>query len=251
MEPIIIAFAMYSKIPVPNVEWSDKNMRYALSFLPLIGIVTGIGFYILYYICTSLEFAGTLKGAILTAVPILITGGIHADGYIDTVDAYLSFAEREKRLEILKDPHVGAFAVIYAILYFMLYAGFASEIGNSGIHMVCAGFVTSRSLSGIGALTVKKAKSNGLLHGFTEKAVKNKSVLILSFFFIASAGYVMFFSVLNGAALLIVSAAVFLYYRNFAVKNFGGATGDLAGYFLQIYELSVLIVAVVLEKAAV
>ena len=61
----------------------------------------------------------------------------------------------------------------------------------------------------------------------------------------------MFFSVLNGAALLIVSAAVFLYYRNFAVKNFGGATGDLAGYFLQIYELSVLIVAVVLEKAAV
>ena len=34
--------AMYSKIPMPRVEWNEKNMKYAMCFFPLVGVVTGL-----------------------------------------------------------------------------------------------------------------------------------------------------------------------------------------------------------------
>ena len=47
MQSLIIAFAMYSKIPMPRADWNDKNMRYAFCWFPVIGLVIGvIGAYI-------------------------------------------------------------------------------------------------------------------------------------------------------------------------------------------------------------
>ncbi len=54
-------------------------------------------------------------------IPVWITGGIHLDGYADTCDALSSYGDREKKLEILKDPHCGAFAVIRLCSYFLAY----------------------------------------------------------------------------------------------------------------------------------
>ena len=51
------------------------------------------------------------------AIILLVTGGIHMDGYMDTMDALHSYGNREKKLEILKDSHIGAFAVIMTVLY--------------------------------------------------------------------------------------------------------------------------------------
>lgn len=44
-------------------------------------------------------------------MPLLVTGGIHIDGFSDTMDALSSHAERQKKLEIMDDPHIGAFGV--------------------------------------------------------------------------------------------------------------------------------------------
>ena len=57
------------------------------------------------------------------AIPFLVTGGIHMDGFMDTMDAVHSYGDRTKKLEILKDPHLGAFAVICAAVYLLLYTG--------------------------------------------------------------------------------------------------------------------------------
>ena len=57
----------------------------------------------------------------MTALPVLVSGGIHTDGFIDTVDALSSYGDKEKKLEILKDPHTGAFAIIGAIMYYLLF----------------------------------------------------------------------------------------------------------------------------------
>lgn len=37
MQSLIIAFAMYSRIPMPRADWNDKNMRYAFAGSPLLG----------------------------------------------------------------------------------------------------------------------------------------------------------------------------------------------------------------------
>ena len=108
LQTIAVAFAMFSAIPVPQFEWNEKNMRYAMCAFPLIGVVIGAA----WCVCGALPLPGLAKAAGFALIPVWITGGIHLDGYADTCDALSSYGDREKKLEILKDPHCGAFAVI-------------------------------------------------------------------------------------------------------------------------------------------
>ena len=64
-----------------------------------------------------------MRGASFVLLPVLVTGGIHMDGFLDTTDALSSWQPREKKLEILKDSHAGAFAIIMGCSYFVLALG--------------------------------------------------------------------------------------------------------------------------------
>ena len=76
-----IAFSMYSKIPMPQFEWKDEDMRYALCFFPWVGAVIGVLWYLWKWICDRFA-VGTLCYAVVgTAIPILVTGGFHVDGF--------------------------------------------------------------------------------------------------------------------------------------------------------------------------
>ena len=119
----IIAFSMYSKIPMPKVSWSKDNMRYVMCFFPLVGTVIGGLVYLWSKISSSLPFSNVFHTVILILIPLIITGGIHMDGYLDTLDALSSYGSKEKKLEILKDPHTGAFALIHCVIYFFLTYG--------------------------------------------------------------------------------------------------------------------------------
>ena len=148
MNSFIIAFAIYSKIPMPRVKWTEENMKYSICFFPVVGILIGAAVGFVYLIDNFLSLGKMLRTALLVAVPVMITGGIHMDGYLDTVDARSSYGEREKKLEILSDPHAGAFAIIWAVIYYILLTGFYSELSDKTIWIVAAGFVLSRALSG-------------------------------------------------------------------------------------------------------
>ena len=41
LQTIIVAFSMYSALPMPQIEWTKENMRWALLALPLVGAVIG------------------------------------------------------------------------------------------------------------------------------------------------------------------------------------------------------------------
>ena len=51
IKSLVIAFSMYSKIPMPHLELEEKDMRYVMGFFPLVGAVTGLIMYGLYKIC--------------------------------------------------------------------------------------------------------------------------------------------------------------------------------------------------------
>ena len=108
LQTMAVAFAMFSALPVPQFTWNSKNMRYALCAFPLIGGVIGA----LWSLCGALPLPDMIRAGGFCLIPVLVTGGIHLDGYADTSDALSSYGDREKKLEILKDPHCGAFAVI-------------------------------------------------------------------------------------------------------------------------------------------
>ena len=174
-----IAFSMYSKIPMPYSDWKKENMRYAMGFFPLIGIVTGIGVYLLSFLFERVSIAqGSLfRAAALTVLPILITGGIHMDGFLDVSDAMSSYQERERRLEILKDSHAGAFAIICGLCYLILYFGAVSVITTEMFPVVGIGFVLVRANSGLSIVTFKMAKNTACRLFFRRRAETGDSDL--------------------------------------------------------------------------
>lgn len=93
---------MYSKIPMPPADWEKENMKYALCFFPWVGLAVGAVSAVLFWLLQQIGAGSMLRAAVLTAVPVLVTGGIHLDGYLDTMDALSSWREKQRRLEILK-----------------------------------------------------------------------------------------------------------------------------------------------------
>lgn len=241
---LVIAFSTYSRLPMPRVDWTDANRRYALCFFPMIGLAVGGTLALWLWICDLLALNAFLRGAVGAAIPLLVTGGIHMDGLMDTSDALASWQPREKRLEILKDHHVGAFAVLVCAGYLLVMAGLLSECGLGDAVSLTACFLLSRAASAALSVSLKQARPGGMLEGFARTAA-GRAVLICA----ALYGFCGVFAVCARSSwgLMIPAAlgAVTVWYIHMARKNFGGVTGDLAGWFLQMAELC-MIAAVVL-----
>lgn len=243
LNAMIIAIAMYSKIPMPRVDWNEKNMRYAMCFFPLVGVIIGVLEIVAGNLITVWKGEGTFFYAVvLTLIPVFITGGIHLDGFADTMDAKSSYGDREKKLEILKDPHTGAFAIISLCCYFLFCVGIFSEMRTERLFAAALVFVFSRSLSGISVVSFQAAKNSGLLRTFQDGAQKRNVRIVLIFWLFATVVGFYLTAGLCGVAAAAVGLAVFFYYYQFSRKQFGGITGDLAGYFLQLCELFMLAV---------
>ena len=237
---------MYSKIPMPNVYWSKENMRYVICFLPLVGAVIGGILMLWFTVCLKLGINNACFAAVAAAIPVFVTGGIHADGFIDTSDALSSYGNKQKKLEILSDPHVGAFGIMSAVMYYLLYFGFMNEITIYGeTAMIALGFVMSRALCAIEIVLMKTAKNTGLLYEFSLSI--NKAVtLIVTIIMLAACGLVMIFlSPYIGGAVLFFLILLLLYYKFFIAKKIGGITGDTCGWFIQMCELITVIVIVI------
>lgn len=240
-QSLAIGVSMYSKIPMPRVEWNEKNMKYAMCFFPLVGLVTGIlvmflgNVLLLHTSCKTLFFAG-----VMTLLPVLVNGGIHMDGFLDTMDALNSYGSREKKLEILKDSRTGAFAVIGLGLYLVASLALWSEVRTEMLVGIGAGYVMSRSLSGMSVMMFPSAKKDGLGKTFQEQAHRKRVTAVMVSWFAAAALVLLTASVQMGVAVICTALLVFWYYHHMAMKQFGGMTGDLAGYFLQLCELFIL-----------
>lgn len=237
LKSMLIAFSMYSKIPVPKTEWSDKSMRYTMCFFPLVGVVIGALMYAAGTLILMADIKSVLKAAVMTVIPIMLTGGIHLDGFLDTMDAIGSWAPKEKRLEILKDSNSGAFAVIGGCVYFVLSLGIWSEMSLDMLKSAVLVFVLSRALSGLSVVSFPMAKNTGLAAMFSNAAHKRRVRIVMLLWIALTAACMVVINPLTGAAAVLCAAAVFAYYYFMSKKNFGGITGDLAGYFLQVCEL--------------
>ena len=130
---VTVAFSMYSRIPMPRFRWETEDMRYHLCFFPWVGGVIGILEYLWFLGVARFEIGPTAATLIALSIPILVTGGFHLDGFMDTCDALSSWRTREERLRILSDPHIGAFAVIRLALFGLIYGAALSELTAEGV----------------------------------------------------------------------------------------------------------------------
>ena len=244
LKSFVIAFSIYSKIPVPQFEWKDEDMKYMLCFFPWIGAVIGGCVYLWSCLCGIFDVGIICHTLIGAAIPLIITGGFHVDGFMDTMDAFHSYQPKEKKLEILKDSHIGAFAVIMLAMYGSIYIGAFSEVVDRNlIKIVCGGFFLARCLSGISIVTFPSAKKDGMLYLFASSSQKVIVKWSLYLQGITCICFMLWQSLYAGILVVVAAFLAFVYYYHRTKKELGGITGDTAGYFVLICEASMMIVA--------
>lgn len=236
---MLAAIGMYTRIPVKNVDWTEENMCYMLCFVPLVGVITGALQYGLWVLCGLLHSGNMLFACAACCIPLLVTGGIHMDGFCDTVDALSSYRVREKRLEILKDPHIGSFAVMGCCCFFLLQAGCFSTVSKGRTVIIMgAASVLARCVGCLMAVSMKNARKSGSLWTFCNAADKSVTAAVLVGAAIFSCAAAVWMEPLSAMFMILGAALCGVYCVRMAVKEFGGVTGDIIGYSIQVMELS-------------
>ncbi len=247
---LCISFSIYSKIPMPHFEWKEKEMRYQLIFFPWVGAVIGLLLVFWQWVVGAAGIGKIAFVLVAGAIPLLVTGGFHVDGFMDTMDALKSYKSREEKLEILKDPHIGAFAVLMLAAAGLVFLAALSELDPAVLPAFAGCFFLARALSGIAVFTFPGAKKDGMLHTFRTAAESRARKTVLFFLILQAVlctGLMIFLHPLAGAVMAVAAFLVFVYYRVMSVRQFGGITGDTAGYFVTVSEIAMTAAAAVVS----
>ena len=248
-----IALAMYSRLPAPRVDWDQKSLSWAMCFFPVVGLFIALLLGAWLQLCLLLGLGTFLRAAGALVLPIAASGAIHLDGFCDTSDALGSHQSREKKLEILKDSLTGAFTIICCGLYLVFFFAVWCEAVPEGrtLLVLALGPVLSRSLSGLAAVSWPNARGSGLLATFTQPMDGRRARVILGLWCAGAAVAMVLLDPWTGSSALAGAALVCLYYVTMSRRQFGGITGDLAGFFLQLCELGMVLAAVIGQKIEV
>lgn len=225
--------SMFCAIPVPGNLWDEEARDKMLPCLPLVGLEIGILWCALGWLVRLLGLPWLLRGLVLAVYPFLVTGLIHLDGFMDVTDAVKSCRDLSRRREILKDSHVGSFAVIHvALLMLSQFALAATVPEDAPVGILCLIPAVSRCGSAL-AVTILPAMSTSQYAG-QKRNRAHVWVLggMLGIFLLA--GFCLWGK--YGLVLLGVGVGYALALRK-GYHSLQGMNGDIAGYALTIGEL--------------
>lgn len=225
------------KFPMPGADWEKENMRYMMCFFPLIGIVIGALTVGWAWLSERLQAGEILKSAVYVLIPVAVTRR-HPSGWPSGYGGRSFFLSAQGAQA--GDPecsHAGAFAVITACCYFLAAFGVWSELDRKEVLVLAGGFVLSRAMSGLGVASFPCAKKTGTLAMFSDAVQERIVMLCLYVLLFLAAGWMCILDPKLGTAAVVGGWLVFFGYFRMSMKQFGGITGDLAGFFVQMCEL--------------
>ncbi|MBC3468224.1 adenosylcobinamide-GDP ribazoletransferase [Pseudomonas sp. RW10S2] len=238
MLPFWIALQFLSSLPVslPGMP-EPRQMGRSLLFYPAVGLLFGL---LLWAASALLQGAAApLQAALLLTLWVLLSGALHLDGLADSADAWLGgFGDRERTLQIMKDPRSGPIAVVTLVLVLLLKfcALWVLVERGAGAWLVLAPVVGRAAMLGL-FLCTPYVRAGGLGSALAEHLPRR------------AAGWVLLGSALSclvlggwlGLWLLLVAALVFAFLRRQMCRRLGGTTGDTAGALLELLELTVVL----------
>jgi len=252
MNGLLLAIQFFTVLPIKKeLPIGRKEVTAMFIALPFVGAAIGAVMYAVSVLMLDVVGSGTLLTAVFIVLTgIILTGGLHLDGWADTGDAFFSYQDREKRLEILEDPRLGAFGTMAIVLLIIVKIALVHEILAQGLgHMAL--FIALPLLARVGMnlylSTTKSAKNKGLAYFFKEKT-GTRSVTLLSMVIgggvLIGLGYVVGNAILPLLLFAVIAVGLVLF-RNWSLKHFGGVTGDLLGTFIEGMEALLWIVVLV------
>ena len=244
-----MSLGMFTRLPMPFVVWDEKLLGAMAATFPFVGLVVGVAWWGAAVLLTMSSLPIMMASAILTVIPFFVVGFIHLDGFMDTSDALLSYRPLEDRVRILKDPNVGAFAVVMLVLLIILQFAAVYSILEGGrffalLVTIC---IVSRCLSAFSIFTLKHMPESNYAKMLGENSTFGHRMFVAVIF----TGAIAFSFVYAGFVGIIVIFAVVLGYAlsmRVVYKSFKGVSGDLLGYSHVISELCGLIALAVLQS---
>ncbi len=239
MVNFLLALQFLTRIPLPlNITISDHQWGRTVLYYPLIGLVIG-GFLSLIPLLAP-NLSVNIQAALLLSFWVLITGGLHLDGLADCADGWAGgLNNRTKTLKIMKDPHIGALAVVILILVLGTKWVALSELLAQKNHFFSLIIIPILGRSSILLLmaTSPYTSPNGLAENLNKYFPKKEAFIILFLCTILGFYSVGFWAVL-WAIMLIFSI------RFLAQQRLGGVTGDVYGASVELVE-TILLLAVI------
>lgn len=224
--------SMFCAIPAPQV-WHEKSKGRMLLFFPLVGLEIGVIWAATAWLCRWLQLPQLMQAAILCAYPYVITGFIHLDGFMDVIDATKSWRDLERRREILKDSHVGSFAVIGIVLLMVAqFACFASVSADADLRVLLLIPAVSRCCSAL-AVTALPPMATSQYAG-NEKKRSHIWVLAMQLCLVLAVGVWL----CGSSALALLGCLLgHAWGLQRGYRSLQGMNGDISGYALTIGEL--------------
>ncbi|UFS72354.1 adenosylcobinamide-GDP ribazoletransferase [Geomonas sp. RF6] len=243
MRFFVIAFQFLTIVPLPfAVRCDDDDLGRSMAVFPLVGLVIGALLVCADYLMGAL-LPRSVGDLILVALCTVVTGGLHLDGLADVCDGLAARGSRERFLEVMKDPRVGAVggaALVLALLlkyqallalplpckrqvllFFPLVARFSQVLMTVGAQRA--------RRDGLGSLFIGGA-------GWGQLAVAGVSTLGIGLFLFG----------LNGIYCVAALAALTWSMKSWAHRRLGGITGDVIGCNSELNEIGCLLVMLML-----
>ena len=250
LKSLALAISCFTRLPVPKMDWDSDNMRFMLAWFPFVGLIVGAFVALWWFIAEALGLGMVLKAAGVALVPLAVTGGFHLDGFADVIDALASNAEPDRKREILKDSHIGAFAAMGVAAYVLAYFAIATELPTGwrvAVLLACL-HVMSRCGSAFASTLFFGNGTSGMLTSFRDSADVRMTVGAVVVVFVVFGICTIVIGPLCGALMVLCEVVLLVWLNWFAQRNFGGMSGDVAGFFLQTCELVLLACIVIGAK---
>lgn len=232
----LVAVQFLTRVPVPRLAApSGEDVGRSVLFYPLVGLLIGLALATTAWLTRAATT--DLRAALILSVWVLVTGALHLDGLADAADAWVGgFGDRERTLEIMKDPYTGPVGV--AILVLVLLLKFTA-IKGSLIHGALTPLVLTpmigRTVAPILLLTTPYVRPGGIGTALVDHLPRRASSVV-------SVPAVVLPVVLNRKMLWVLGAVglAFVGLRVWMVRRIGGTTGDTAGALIELTETVML-----------
>lgn len=239
MKYLLAALQFLTKIPVKAQVLPSNEIGKSVSFFTIVGAIIGL-ILALGYKTFSSVFPQGVSIVMVLALEVLIVGGIHLDGFADTIDGFTGGGrDKEKILKIMEDASVGSFGIIGLILLFLVKFVAITSIPQEGIVisliMAC---ILSRWAMSFSTAFYKPAKTAGLGSDFIS------SCGVREFSYASFVALVLCIIFLKASLLIVIPLVLanIILFNFYAVRRIGGLTGDTLGAINEIVEAVVLVV---------
>jgi adenosylcobinamide-GDP ribazoletransferase len=236
-----LAFRFLTRLPIDSSDWQQGDLGRASWAFPLVGVLIGLAAGVVYALGRGLGLTPLIAGVAAVAASVILTGALHEDGLADMADG-LGGKDKESRLAIMRDPHVGTYGVVALTL--TLVARVAAISYLSGTATVFAALVVSaaagRTAIGLPLAMLPAARVDGL---GADAGRPSWEWVAAAAGLAGLAVVVVGFKGLLAVALAFAAAVII---GLIAWRKFGGQTGDVLGAAEQAGEVAALCTLVAL-----